>query len=63
MQGEFHNIHGTIGAPFVIGNQGVERIIELPLEDCEKELLISNVDKVNTKIQQFIPNIPSANGL
>ncbi len=54
LAGEFYGIHTTIGAPFVIGNQGVDRIIELPLETEEKTLLMSSAEKVRQKIKRVL---------
>jgi len=50
VQGEFHGIHSTIGVPFVVGNQGVARIIELSLTEEEKELLVQCAHNVQQKI-------------
>ncbi|UCE19035.1 MAG: malate dehydrogenase [Gemmatimonadota bacterium] len=54
IEGEFHSIHSTIGVPFVIGNQGVERIVEISLADEEKELLLQSSRKVQEKIDAFL---------
>jgi malate dehydrogenase len=52
--GEFYGIHGTIGVPFVIGNQGVERVIEIAISEEEKLLLIQNAEHIQEKIQRFL---------
>ncbi len=52
LEGDFHGIHGTIGVPFVIGNKGVDRIIEIPLGDDEKELLVRNAENVQKRLDQ-----------
>ena len=54
LAGEFYGIHTTIGTPFVIGNQGVDRVIELPLDDDEKTLLLSSAEKIQQKIQKVL---------
>jgi malate dehydrogenase len=54
IEGEFHSIHSTIGVPFVIGNQGVERIVEISLTDDEKDLLLRSARNVQEKIDQFL---------
>ncbi len=54
LEGEFHGIHGTIGTPFVIGNQGVDRVIELGLDDAEKTLLLQSVANVQQKLDAFL---------
>jgi len=54
LEGDFHGIHSTIGAPFVIGNKGVDRIIELPLLEEEKKLLIQTAENVNKKLELLI---------
>ena len=40
LEGEFYGIRGTLGVPLVIGNQGVERIIQLAVVEDEKRLLL-----------------------
>ena len=54
LEGEFHNLSGTLGVPFVIGNQGVERIIELSLDKEEKNLLLQSADKINQKLNHYL---------
>ncbi|MBC8427674.1 hypothetical protein H8D98_00280 [bacterium] len=54
VEGEFYGIHSTIGIPFVIGNQGVEEIVEIPLAEEEKELLFQNADNVKQKIDELL---------
>jgi malate dehydrogenase len=54
VEGEFHGIHSTIGVPFVIGNQGVERIVEIPLAEEEEKLLVENAHNVQQKINAFL---------
>jgi malate dehydrogenase len=54
LEGDFYGIHSTIGVPFVVGNQGVDRIIEIPLTDDEKELLCRCAENVNKKILALI---------
>jgi malate dehydrogenase len=54
LEGEFYGIHGTIGVPFVIGNQGVERVIEIAISEEEKLLLIQNAQNVQKKIDRFL---------
>ena len=54
LAGEFHGIHSTIGVPFVVGNQGVDNIREIPLTDEEKELLVRNAQNVQEKIDAFL---------
>ena len=54
IEGDFHGIHSTIGAPFVIGNKGVDRIIELPLLEEEEKLLIQTAENVNKKLKLLL---------
>lgn len=54
LEGEFHNIHGTIGVPFVIGNQGVEQIVEVPLTGEEMALLNQSAGNIQQKIEAFL---------
>lgn len=54
LEGEFHDIHSTIGVPFVIGNQGVEQIVEIPLTDEEMTLLNQSAGNIQQKIDTFL---------
>jgi len=54
LEGDFHGLHGTIGVPFVVGNQGVARVIELPLDEEEEELLAQSARNVQAKIDAFL---------
>ncbi len=52
--GEFYDIHGTMGVPFVVGNQGVDRIVEISLTPAERDLLVQAAQKVQQKIDVFL---------
>jgi malate dehydrogenase len=54
LEGEFYGIHGTFGVPFVIGNQGVERIIRLAVAEDEKRLLLRNAESVQEKLKPYL---------
>jgi malate dehydrogenase len=54
LEGEFYGIHGTLGVPFIIGNKGVERIVEISLSGEEEKLLKHNADLINQKINKFL---------
>jgi malate dehydrogenase len=54
LQGEFHGTHGTIGAPFVVGNQGWSRVIELSMDEEEQALLEHSVEAIQSKLDPFL---------
>jgi len=54
LDGEFHGIRGTLGVPFVVGNQGVDRVIELELSPEEKDLLVRCAESVRIKLERFV---------
>lgn len=54
LDGEFHGAKGTIGAPFVIGNRGVDRIIELPMTDEERILFLHSTEQVQKKNKPYL---------
>ena len=54
LEGEFYGINSTIGVPFVIGNRGAERVIEISISEEEKSLLIQNAQNVQKKIDPFL---------
>jgi len=54
LDGEAYGIHGTIGVPFVVGNQGVDRVFELPLPEDERRLLCESAARVQERIARFL---------
>ncbi len=54
IEGEVYGIHGTIGVPFVVGNRGVDRIFELPMDDAERKLLAESARRVREKLAPFL---------
>ena len=54
LDGDFHGISGTIGVPFVIGNRGVDRIIDLSMAENEKALLRSSAKKIQQKLLPYL---------
>ena len=51
LNGEY-GVNGIyVGVPVVIGNKGVEKIIEVPLSDIEKNQLNSSIKSVQTLTQ------------
>ena len=52
--GEAYDIHGTIGVPFVVGNRGVDRIFELPMDDVERALLCESARRCRDKIEPYL---------
>jgi malate dehydrogenase len=54
IDGEAYGIHGTIGVPFVVGNRGVDRIFELPMDDDERALLLESARRVREKIAPYL---------
>jgi malate dehydrogenase len=55
LEGEFYGMYGTLGVPFVVGNSGVEKVLEIPLEREENQLLIQNAKNINQKIAEWLP--------
>ena len=53
LDGEYGYSDVTIGVPAVIGKNGVEKIIELELDDDEKELFKKSVDSVKNAISSI----------
>ena len=54
LEGDAYGIHGTIGVPFVIGNRGVDRVFELPLDRTERTLLCESAAAVQAKIEPYL---------
>ncbi|MBU0595760.1 lactate dehydrogenase, partial [Candidatus Bipolaricaulota bacterium] len=54
LDGEAYGIRSTIGVPFVVGNQGVDRVFELPLSDEERESLCDSAARVQQKNARFL---------
>ncbi|MBN2416338.1 hypothetical protein JXO52_10875 [bacterium] len=53
-KGAFHGIDSTIGVPFILSNQGVEKIVEIGLSDPEKQLLCRCAENVNKKLAPYL---------
>ena len=54
LEGEFYGIYGTVGVPFMVGNLGVEKVLEIPLESEEKQLMVLNAGNINQKITEWL---------
>lgn len=54
LEGEFYGIHGTIGVPFLVGNMGVEKVLEITLLAEEQQLLIQSAKNINQKICEWL---------
>lgn len=54
LEGEAYGIHGTIGVPFVVGNKGVDRVFELPIDAAERQLLCESARLCSEKIAHFL---------
>lgn len=54
LDGEAYGIHGIIGVPFVVGNRGVDRIFELPIDDAERKLLCESARLCGKKLSRFL---------
>ena len=50
LDGEYGHDNVTIGVPAVIGKNGVEKIVELELNDEEKEWFNKGVDSVKSAL-------------
>ena len=46
MNGEYDLSNLCIGVPVIIGSNGIEKIINLELDDTEKKLLMNSADAV-----------------
>ena len=53
LEGEYGAQNVCIGVPAVIGSQGVEKIIELPLDSFEQEIFSKGVSSVKEAIDTF----------
>lgn len=54
LEGEFYDVRGTVGVPFVIGNQGMEGVLPLKLLNEEIELFRDSAHNVQTKINEWL---------
>jgi malate dehydrogenase len=54
LEGDAYGIHGIIGVPFVVGNRGVDRVFELPIDDAERKLLCESARLCGEKISRFL---------
>ncbi len=52
LQGDCYGLHSTVGVPFVIGNKGVDRYIDMRLWPEELEMLQQVAERIQGKIDQ-----------
>ncbi len=54
MRGEFYGIYGTFGVPVIVGNKGVGQVVEIPLEEGGKSLLVQSAKTINQKLKKYM---------
>jgi len=54
LEGEVYGLEGAIGVPFVVGNQGVDRVFELPLSGDERRALRASAKRIQRKLEPFV---------
>ena len=54
LEGEVYGLRSTIGVPFVVGNQGVDRIFEIPMAPDERTLLCDCARAVQEKLDRLL---------
>ncbi len=50
LDGEVYGARGAIGVPFVVGNRGVDRVFELPMNDVERAMFLEASRKVQAQL-------------
>ncbi len=53
LDGEYGQHHVPAGVPALLGSKGIEKIIELPLDDTERAGLQSSIDSIKADLQQL----------
>ena len=56
LEGDCYGLHGAVGVPFVIGNKGVDRYIEMRLWPEELEMLQHAAERIRQKYQGVGPD-------
>ena len=54
LDGEVYGLHGTIGVPFVVGNRGVDRVFEIPINGDDRDLLCRSAEAIEEKHRRFL---------
>ena len=54
--GEYGLRNLAIGLPVILGKNGVERIIELPLDDATKSQLVESANSIRSSTEKFGSN-------
>jgi malate dehydrogenase len=54
VDGEVYGIRGPIGVPFIVGNRGIERVLEWPMTAVERDLLIESARRVSAKAESYL---------
>jgi malate dehydrogenase len=55
LEGEYGYNDVCIGVPCVLGKDGIEKIIELKLDENEKKVFDQGIESVKTAIKSFSP--------
>lgn len=50
--GEFYDLTGPLGVPVIVGQEGIRRIVEIPLTDTERQRMQSIAAHVNAKVRE-----------
>jgi malate dehydrogenase len=57
LDGEFYDIHTSIGVPIVVGNQGWSQVVSLQLWEDEARLLLQAASALQDKIREWERNV------
>jgi malate dehydrogenase len=63
LEGEFYDIHTSLGVPIVVSTQGWTQVVPLQLWADEAQLLLQIADNVGSKIKEWIQHDPGAMGV
>ena len=53
VDGEFLGIHAVSGAPVLLSNCGISRIVDLPVNDRERKAIVATAEKLNETLAAF----------
>jgi malate dehydrogenase len=57
LDGEYGVKDMFVGVPVIIGNSGIEKVIEVPLTENERTLLSKSIDSVKKSVNEVNKNI------
>ncbi len=54
LEGDFYGLTGPLGVPVIVGQSGVQRVVEIPLTAEEKKQVKATSKRINDKVSAWL---------